>query len=284
MSRPSITAYHRVGSLEEAWSHIASADPAVRLLSGGADLTIHAPPEVTTLVDLADALDEAIVAREDGSIAMGAMATLTAVHEHPAVARYASGVIPEMMVHVGNPLLRNFSTIGGHLARGKLSDVVPVFLALDATVTIYRDGTSGDVALSEYFEKGHSGTPHIVTWVSLPAPAGRTAAAFQRFARTAFDFAILNACCRVDVDDGAVTEARVVLGATPYRSARSAGAESHLLRHGLDSDSIAAAADIARAEVPTGGGWVASAEYRSHLVEVLVRRCLTAVSERLGDA
>ena len=108
MSKPGISTYHRPDNLEEAWTHVAGGDPSVRLLSGGADLTIHAPPEVTTLVDVGRILDREIVVSPDGSIRVGAMATLTDFMEHPTIAAHGHGVVPEMMVHVGNPLLRNF--------------------------------------------------------------------------------------------------------------------------------------------------------------------------------
>lgn len=280
MSKPNITAYHRPSSLEEAWSFVEPGDPSVRLLSGGADLTIHAPPEVTTLVDVGRILDGAITELSDGTVRIGGMATLTAVMDHPTLAAYAGGVIPEMMVHVGNPLLRNFSTLGGHMARGKLSDIVPVLLALDAGITVFR-GETATIPLAEYYDDEHNAGPHIVTELHVPPEPGRSAAAFTRFARTAFDFAILNACCRVDLGGEGVDDVRIYCGATPMRAQRAPVAERIITDSGLTEDAIAAAAAAARAEIVTGSGWVASAEYRSHLVEVLTRRCLTTAAERL---
>lgn len=280
MSKPNITAYHRPSSLEEAWGHVADGDPAVRLLSGGADLTIHAPPEVTTLVDVGRILDRVITELDDGSVRIGAMATLTSVMEHPVLAARSGGVIPEMMVHVGNPLLRNFSTLGGHMARGKLSDIVPVLLALDTDITLFR-GESSTVPLAEYYADGQHDLPHIVTELIVPAQRGRSAASFKRFARTAFDFAILNACARVDLGGDGIADVRIYCGATPMRAQRAPAAEQVIAERGLTEEAIAAAAEAARGEIVTGSGWVASAEYRTHLVEVLTRRCLTTVAERL---
>lgn len=282
MSKPGISAYHRPDTLEEAWDHVSSGDPSIRLLSGGADLTIHAPPEVTTLVDASRILSKTIETDADGSIHLGAMTTLTGVLEHPDVAAHATGVVPEMMIHVGNPLLRNFSTIGGHLARGKLSDVVPVFLALDARVEFY-DGDAREATLADYYGESHHARPHILTRITLPPLPAPSAAAFLRFARTTFDFAFLNVCCRIDTRGDEVAKAVIVCGSTPRRAQRAAEAEAGLMRDGLTPDSIAAAAATARTEIETRSGWVASAEYRTHLVEVLTRRCLTAVSKRLEE-
>ncbi|HSO49902.1 MAG TPA: FAD binding domain-containing protein, partial [Acidimicrobiia bacterium] len=209
MSRPGITEYLRPASLEEAWRSIADGAPTVRLLSGGSDLTISSPPEVTALVDLGKALNSTVSANDDGSIQIGAGATLTAILEHQSLVDHAGGVIPEMMVRVGSPLLRNSATIGGHLARGRLSDVVPVLIALDAEVRIYRDGVLTPLSLSRYLAEAHNTRPHILTEVLLPALPASSAAAFHRHARTAFDFPILNACCRVDLGPEDVDQVRI---------------------------------------------------------------------------
>jgi xanthine dehydrogenase small subunit len=282
VSRPGISEYLRPASLDEAWRRIADGAPSVRLLSGGSDLTISAPPEVTTLVDIGKALDSAIATAGDGSVHIGAGATLTAVLENPVLVVHAGGVIPEMMVQVGSPLLRNSATIGGHLARGRLSDVVPVLIALDAEVRIYRDGGQTSMSLTRYLSEGHNTRPHILTEIRLPALPESSAAAFSRVARTAFDFPILNACCRVDLGPQGVDQVRIVLGATPHLSERAAQAEASIRSGGMSPSSIETASRLAGGEVPTQSGWVASAEYRSHLVAVLVARCLTTVAERLG--
>lgn len=280
MSRRSITEYLRPASVEEAWQRLVGGDGAVRLLSGGTDLTISAPPDVTTLVDLADCLDRSIEGRDDGSIRIGAMATLTAMLTSGELAGHASGVVVEMLADVGNPLLRNISTIGGHVSRGKLSDVVPVLIALDARIAVYR-GETETLPLSRYYDEQIHHTAHLVTDVVLPALPEHTAAAFLRFARTSFDFPMLNVCCRASRGGPMVTDVRIVCGATPLLAQRASGAEAWIIEHGLDPRAVETAARHAREEVVTRAGWVASAEYRSHLVEVLTERCLTEVSRRL---
>lgn len=280
MSRRNITDYLRPESLPEAWERLRVGDGSIRVLSGGTDLTISAPTEVTTLVDLSGCLDYGIESRDDGSIRIGAMATLTAMLHSPELADHATGVVPEMLAEVGNPLLRNLSSIGGHVARGKLSDVVPVLIALDAEIGIYR-GENESLPLHGYYDDGIHRTPHLVTELVLPGLPRRTAAAFLRFARTAFDFPILNVCCRASRDGSSVADVRIVCGATPLLMQRATGAEAMIGVHGLDHGAIEAAAAEAREEVATGTGWVASAEYRSALVEVLTERCLTEVAGRL---
>lgn len=280
MSRPSIEEYHRPSTLEEAWDRVSPGEPSVRVLSGGTDLTISAPPGVDTLIDVSGVLDDVIEVEEDGSIRIGAMATFTKLLLSEQLASHAAGVVPEMLLDLGNPLLRNISTIGGHLARGKLSDVVPVMIALDAEVRLFR-GETQVVPLQRYYDDSMHKSPHLLTDLILPAVSDTSAAAFLRFARTSFDFPILNVCCRIDLGGRLVSEARIVCGATPLRSQRATGAESWIREHGLEPRSIATAARRAKDEIHTRDGWVASAEYRSHLVEVLTERCLAEVARRL---
>jgi aerobic carbon-monoxide dehydrogenase medium subunit len=278
VTRSQIDTYLRPSSLAEAWDLLRGGDPAVRVVSGGTDLTIACPAEVRTLVDVRAAIPAAIEAADDGTITIGAMATLTSIAEHPALAAHATGVIPEMLAHVGSPLLRNVCTIGGHLARGKLSDVIPVLLALDAAVIVHDDGETR-LTLADYYEGSHHERPHLLTSIQLPALAPGSAAAFQRFARTAFDFPMANCCCRLS--PGADGRVRIVVGATPQRGQRAGVAESIVAEGALDGDTFAAAADAAAAEIPTAASWIASAEYRTQLVRVLVRRTLEEAADRM---
>lgn len=280
MSQPGIAEYVRPDELETAWERIEAGGGTVRVLSGGTDLTISAPPGVRTLVDVAGCLDHDLEIQDDGWVRIGAMATLTAMLEYPHLAQYGSGVVPEMMADVGNPLLRNISTIGGHLARGKLSDVIPVMVALDAEIAIYH-GESRRLPLARYYAESLHRTPHLVTDLFLPPMQRNSAAAFLRFARTSFDFPMANVCCRATLDGPLVTDVRIVCGATPLRAQRADGAEAWIREHGLNSRSIETAAKRAREEIVTRTGWVASAEYRKQLVEVLTERCLTEVARRL---
>lgn len=283
MSRRSISDYVRATSIEEAWERIETGNGAVRVLSGGTDLTISAPPEVTSLVDLAACLDHSIEGLDDGSIRIGSMATLTDMLNSSELAGHASGVVAEMLSDVGNPLLRNLSSIGGHVARGRLSDVVPVLIALDARIGSYR-GESAHMPLARYYEDEIHRTPNLVTELVLPTLANPTASAFLRFARTAFDFPMLNVCCRASLDGRLVTDVRIVCGATPLLAQRAVDAEAWIAEHGLSPGAISTAARMARGEITTRTGWVASAEYRSHLVEVLVERCLTETARRLEES
>ncbi len=273
-----IRAFHRPDRIQQVW-HLLQEGPQVRLVGGGTDLTIHCPPEVRVLVDLSHLGIGGITVEADGSIRIGATATLSEMLEHPELRRCASGVVPEMLVHVGSPLLRNAATIGGHLARGYLSDVVPVLLALDAEIEVF-DGGTRRLPLDVYYRDGVHDTLHIVTAVVVP-PRADDLAAFLRFSRSGFDHALVNTACRVHMSDGVVTDARVAVGAGPGVARLLPAAFGYLVGSTLDDSAIDAAAAEART-LETHSSWIASAEYRSHLAVTLVGRCLRVIRERIG--
>jgi xanthine dehydrogenase small subunit len=247
--------------------------PRVAVVAGGTDLLLRIPPETETLVDLSDLELDYVAATPDG-VHVGAMTTLTTMTEDRALASLAGGVIPAMMVHVGSPLIRNLATIGGHLVRGRLSDIVPVLAALDARVT-YSDGTVERTApLLDFYEHGTNRGSILLTEVSIPSDPPGAAASFRRFSLTAYDMALMNCAVWVTLDAGTVSRARIVFGDTPAVAAPAPDAAQRLVGRVLDPHRNAEVAALAAAEITVGDDGYASDEYRHNLAEVLARRCL----------
>jgi len=127
---------------------LAGAIAAVRSgaipVSGGTDVMLHPPARPTELVDLT-ALPLNGIESYEGGLRIGATTTLTAMLEDPRVAAIGDGVVTGMLAEVGSPLLRNRATVGGHLARGRLSDVIPVLLDYPADYTSL-DGRANFIA------------------------------------------------------------------------------------------------------------------------------------------
>ena len=278
MSLTGITAYLRPQTLEEAYSCLGSGALAV---AGGTDVIRHTHAGVTTLVDLG-ALPLRYV-REGQGFAVGANATLTDLLEHPGLAAHLDGVIAAMLRGVGSPLLRNAATIGGHLARRRYSDIVPLLLALGAGVTVY-EGAERTLPLDRFYAESPGRARAIITEVQVPAAGRDTAAAFLKFTRTAFDFALLNCAVLVRRDGtGRVTECRIVVGETPALGAAVPAAEEALRGAPLGPTAIAAAAEAAAGAVAFGSDHRASADHRRALCRAGVRRCLEEARRRLGE-
>lgn len=278
MALAQIQAFHRPNHMDQVW-HLLQQGPEVRLVGGGSDLAIRCPEEVEVLVDLAHLGLNGIELAEDGAISIGAMATLTDMMEHPALRRLPSDVLGEMMVHVGSPLLRNAASIGGHLARGWLSDVIPVLLVLDASVE-YFDGEYQQTTLEVYYSDRVHERLHVLTRVVIPGPKEDQHAAFLRFSRSAYDHALANAACRLDVSKGRAAQVRLALTAGFQAATRQPAAEARLAGSLITEEDITAAVD--QLDIAPHSDWLASAEYRAHLAQTLVRRCLRQARDRSG--
>jgi len=276
MSVTGVETYLRPQTLHEALAALGEDAVAV---AGGTNVMLNRRPGTTTLVDLTG-LPLAYIHHEDG-FAVGATTTLTAMLEHPGLAAHVDGAVARMLRHVGSPLLRNVATIGGHLARGRISDVIPLFLAFDATITVY-DGDERSMSLADFYSNRVHEQRMLITEVGLPAVGRDTAAAFHKFSRTFFDLALLNCACSVRLsDDGTVIAGRVVVGETPAVGAHVEPAAAALPGTRLDDEENAGIADIAAAAIPAGTDSRASADYRRALCRAAVIRCLEEIRGRL---
>jgi len=212
--------------------------------------------------------------RQNGATAIGAMcplATLATLDDLPALRSAAGGV--------GGWALRNTATLGGNLhAAAPYGDLAPVLLALDATVRLV--GASGErtLALADWLTEGGD-RAEVLAEVVVPPQRGVTA--HRRHARRAANSpAVASAAVRLVIEDGAVTEARVALGAVAPHAMRAAAAEERLTGGPADAGAIAEAAEAAAAAAAPVDDPVASAWYRRRMTAVCVRH---AVESALGE-
>jgi carbon-monoxide dehydrogenase medium subunit len=270
--------YEVAGSVGEAVSLLESRDDS-KLLAGGHSLLPllrlrFARPSL--LVDIGR-LDELSYVRDAGSsIAIGALtrhhdvASAPLLQEHNPLVAYVAGLI-------GDPQVRHRGTIGGSLAHGDpASDLPAVTLALDAEIDIAgRDGVR-TVAARDFFQgvfETAAGPHELVTEVRVPKLTGDHVWSYLKFRRRAQDWATVGVAAVARRSNGGGAEpaiALVSMGATPLR------AEAAEAAWAAGSDPGAVAAEGTEPPSDTNG----SAEYRSHLVQVLVRRAVEEATAR----
>ena len=275
-----LRSYDRPIDLDSAVELLRAGGRGTRLMAAGTDLVLSGSDEITGLVDLGG-LDLAYVEERAGAVAIGAMTTLTELLEHPAATGYLDGVVVEMLRRVGSPLLRNVATVGGNLVRKQpWSDVIPLFRALGASVTLF-DGDVWSEPIDDLYAEAAHLTGAILAEIALPPQPAGTAAGFWKFTRSAVDIATLNCAALIQTEEGACVRARVFVGATPRLAAAVPSAEAALVDSDLSAAAIATAARAAADEVPTGDDLRATAAYRTRLVSVGVTRCLEDAKRRL---
>ena len=217
---------------------------------------------VHTAIDLSRLGLNAIEETEE-EFSIGAMTTLRQLELHEGLNAYANGAVAKAVHDIVGVQFRNMATVGGSLfGRFGFSDVLTVFLAMDAYVELYRGG----IVPLETFANMEKDRDILVRLIVKKKPG---CFAYQAMRNQRTDFPILT--CAASKVDG---EYRVVVGARPAR-ARVLWDEKGLLSGGVNEESARAFATFAAETLPTGGNVRGTAEYRTHLIRVLTRRTLT---------
>jgi len=278
---PAAFEYERAESAEHAVKLLGQHGDEAKLIAGGHSLLPLmklrlARPSV--LIDI-DRLSDLEYVREAGDrIEIGALTRISDVASDPLLARH-NPLVAFAAGEVGDPQVRHRATIGGSLAHGDpASDPPTVMLALDAEFVVR--GLSGErsVPASGFFKslfETDLGPQEVLTAVRVPKLAPGAGWSYLKFHRRALDWAIVGVATVVEWNNGQIARAAIGLtnmGSTPLRASgveqALAGAQSS------DQAALAAAAERAPEGTDPVSDTNASAEYRSALSKVLVRRAI----------
>lgn len=273
---PASFEYRRAGSVEEAIGWLADDPDSTKLLAGGHSLLPLMKLRLATpavLVDVGRVPGLSYVRDEGDHVAIGAL-TRHRDLEVSDVARANVPLLAHVAGQVGDPQVRHRGTIGGSLAHGDpASDLPAAVLALDATMVVDGPNARREVPAADFFRgflETALGPDEMLTEIRVhKAPAGW---AFQKFNRRAQDWAIVGVAA---VMDGNPRVALVNMGPT---TVRARGTEDALAAGAGIGEAAARAAEGLEPPSDLNG----SAEYRRHLVTVLVRRALEEATAARG--
>ncbi|MBP2327873.1 carbon-monoxide dehydrogenase medium subunit [Kibdelosporangium banguiense] len=272
--------YLRPDTPADAVALLSEVDDSVVLAGGQTLLNMLkldlAQPAALVDVHRIDAL-RGVSQTEDGTLIVGAATTYAALASsaevYPAVAQMAAGLVDRQV--------RNRGTIGGNCClNDPTNNFPPLLTALDARFRVL--GASGERVLrADEFFLGTLATAvgrgELLTSVEIPALSPNSVVAHEHLQVGADSWAIARAIVRLDVTDGIVTDARVVLGAV-YGSPLRLPEIERLL---VGAQATPELADAARGlEVDTADDVHCSAAYRREMAEVQLRRALRAAVER----
>ena len=242
-----IQKYIRAQSLEEAWQ--LNQNKRSRVLGGMLWLRLGRG-SIGTAIDLCDlGLDK--IEETDEEFSIGAMATLRDLETHAGLNAYTSGAIANAVKDIVGVQFRNMATVGGSIwGRFGFSDVLTVFLALDAYVELYKGG----IVPLEQFAKMKKDNDILVRLIVKKTPC-KVVYTSMRNQRT--DFPVI--ACAVSYINGLY---RASIGARPSRAMLLCSQE----REGF--------ASFVAENAPTESNLRGSAAYRTHLIRVLVERSM----------
>ncbi|MCI1655346.1 MAG: FAD binding domain-containing protein [Lachnospiraceae bacterium] len=251
--------YQKPSSLEEAW-HL-NQKKSSRVI-GGMLWTKMEQGNINTAIDLSGlCLDTIRETAEEFQI--DCMVTLRQLEIHEGLNRYTGGAARQAVKDIVGVQFRNLATVGGSIyGRYGFSDVLTLFLAMDTYVELYKGGR---VALRDYVDLPKD--RDILIRLIVKKEKGRIV--YQSVRRSRTDFPVLT-CAAFRSTEGAW---RFSVGARPQHAVLLEDAEG-MLSEPLAEEAAEKFAAYAVEKIPTGSNMRGSAEYRSHLVNVLVSRAI----------
>jgi len=281
--------YLRPASVAEALAALSPGEPVRnQVFSGGTDLipklksrAIKAPPRVIDLKGIAGLAYIDFHAGE--GLRLGANATIREVAQASAVLTHYPALATGAGLIASNQLQHRGTIVGNICNAVPSADSAPPLLAHDAQVVCVGASGERSVAIADFFvAPGVTALApgEIVKEIQLPLPtAGERSVYLKLASRGRMDLAVVGVAVTAVVSGGVFQEVRIGLGSAAPIPVRARQAEMALTGQHVSAEIISQAAAIAAANTTTRSSHRASSEYRREMIEVLVRRALTQVTE-----
>ena len=272
-------AMHRPADLREAAEMLDHYGETGSLYAGGTELLLamrHDLLRYEHLIDVKAVTGLDGIERRDGRLHIGAAATHRMI-ERSAVVRESLPVMAEMAANVANVRVRATGTLGGNLCFAEPhSDPATLLLALDGSAR--AQGKSGErtVAMDELLAGAYEnslGRDEVLTGVDVPLPGPSQRAAYLKFQVHERPLLGLALSLDLDGDGGEIRRARCAVGCVSPTPCRSTAAEG-LIAGPAESveQRLQEAGDTLADEAALVDDREGSAEYKRHLIGVLLRR------------
>jgi aerobic carbon-monoxide dehydrogenase medium subunit len=256
-------------SLEDACGLIANNNDAIAIAGGTALLTMikHGIFVPKTLINL-----KKIQAASD----------IFDIEASPLVRQHYT-VLAEACHVVANIRIRNMATIGGNLAHGDYqSDPPTVLVALEAVVELLSRNGMRQMKLSEFFKGSYETSiepGELISAVIVP-PARHLHGTYAKFTTgSSEERPCVGIAALTRMDEGVCRELRLVIGAVSPKPLRVQSGESMARGERLTPEMIERIAKDASRNVDPIDDLRGTADYKRHLVHVLVRRTLIAAAQ-----
>jgi carbon-monoxide dehydrogenase medium subunit len=219
------------------------------------------------------------IGEEGGVITIGALTPIEEVVSSDLL-RNQSPVLVSAAGQLGNPLTRNRATLGGNLADASpAADTAPPLLVLEAVIHTARSAGRGrQIALDQFF-KGPRETliedDEIMTKITFSKPRQPKNGSHVKLGlRNAMAISVVSVAVMLEMDGKRCEKARVAVGAVAPKPIRAYGVEKKLEGRPIDDEVMAICSDIIKEEISPISDIRASAEYRTMVTSVLLKRTI----------
>jgi CO/xanthine dehydrogenase FAD-binding subunit len=277
-------------SLAEATALLAQDGRTARVLAGGTDLLVQLREhlrEADLVVDLKKIPElTALGYSPRAGLTLGASVPCYQVYENHEVSAAYPALVDAARI-VGGWQIQSRASVGGNLCNSSpAADTIPPLIALEATCRITGPGGSREIAAETFCTapgKNVLQRGEILTAIVFPPPAPLGGSAYERFIpRNEMDIAVAGAASwvRLSADGNTIEQARVALSAVAPTPLFAAEASNWLAGQPVIEKTFAQAGALAREIARPISDMRGTAEFRVHLVGVLVGRTLARAVER----
>ncbi|MGC7871000.1 xanthine dehydrogenase FAD-binding subunit XdhB [Desulfosporosinus sp. SYSU MS00001] len=285
-----IRGYYEAETVREAME-LLGVNPKLKIIAGGTDVLVKMhggqleDAELLSIRKIQELRD--IRKLENGTIAIGPMATFTNVFNDQIMKKYVP-ILTEAAISMGGPQIRNIATIGGNVCNGATSaDSASSLFALNAHLKLQNLQGERVIPIREFYlgpGKVDLKPGEVLTDILIyPEDYQGFGGQYIKFAmREAMDIATLGVAVLCKLDSGNFSEIRIGLGVAGPTPLRCVEAEDFARGKKISPETIEEIGKLAVKSTKARTSWRASKEYREHLVEELTQRALQTAIVRAG--
>ncbi|OJU85847.1 MAG: hypothetical protein BGO11_17700 [Solirubrobacterales bacterium 70-9] len=287
--KPSAFEYVRPDTVDEAIDFLETYAGEARVLAGGQSLVpmlgmrLMRPAAVIDINRLTEELGQ--IEARGSETTIGALVRYTEAEGSPVIAERLP-LLRTAIRHIGDRQVRNRGTLGGAVAQADpTGEVALVALTLGATIVARGPAGMRELPAAEFFVGSYANAldpQEMITALRfgvVPARCG-----FFERGRKHNDFALLSlAVAATPEPDGTWHDVRIGIGGMNQTPILARAAAARLEGQAWDDATLAEAAELALEGIDPPADVRASAEYRTHLLPIHLRRLLRGMGEDSYD-
>lgn len=263
-------------SIEEL-AAICAAHPEATIVAGATDIGLWITKQhrrLETMIDIGRVQRLKNMEDTNTTLIIGAGVTYAAAYAKLAKRWPDFG---ELLRRLGGRQVRNTGTIGGNIANGSpIGDSSPVLIALDATLVLRHGGKRRRLPMEDFFcdyGKQDRAPGEFVETIEIPLDTGPDELRCYKVSKR-FDQDISAVCgvFNLRMENGIVARARIAFGGMAAIPKRAAAVETALLGRAWTQATIEAALPAFADDFTPISDMRASADYRLHVAQNLLRR------------
>jgi carbon-monoxide dehydrogenase medium subunit len=279
--------YYEPRSLEEALELLAKFKGEAKILAGGTDLLVKMKTRIIepkVIVNIKRIQGLRYIIEENEHIRIGALTTLRDIEKSTIVEKNLPALHDAVKV-MGSIQIRNMATLVGNLCNASpAADTAPPLLVYNARVVAMSTRGKRFIPLEEFF-KGPGITalePDEMLVEVIVKKNNKGSSAFEKVSRVAVDLAIASAAVYAEISsDGVIEDSRVAVGSVAPKPIRTRILEERIKGLRLGSEELKKAIYEIDREISPITDVRSTAEYRRHIVKVLVWNAIERVYRRI---